>query len=169
MDTIEERATSLAEMPDNARVWVFAAPRALSADESARLMERVDGFVVRWTAHGRPVVGAREWRYGRFLLIAADEEATGVSGCSIDSLYRVLQEAERELQLPLMDASRVWYRDPDGAIRSETRAEFRDRVRSGEVGDETPVFDNTVSTVGAVRAGEWERPFRDAWHARAFR
>lgn len=169
MNSTEERATSLAAMPDDARVWVFAAPRALSAEESARLLDRVDSFVGRWTAHGRPVVGAREWRYGRFLLLAADEAATGVSGCSIDSLYRVLSEAESELGVPLTDATLVWYRGPDGSIRSETRAEFRDRVRSGAVGDDTPVFDNTVSTVGGVRAGGWERPLRDSWHSRAFR
>jgi hypothetical protein len=36
------------------------------------------------------------------------------------------------------------------------------------VGEDTVVFDNTVATVGDLRAGKWERPFRDAWHAKAF-
>jgi hypothetical protein len=36
------------------------------------------------------------------------------------------------------------------------------------VSEDTVVFDNTVATVGDLRAGKWERPFRDAWHAKAF-
>ncbi len=159
---------SFAQMPDPARVWVFATPRALSSDESGRLLSRVDDFVSRWLAHGHPVVGAREWRDDRFLLIAADEEATGVSGCSIDSLYRVLKEVEAEIGVPLTDASRVWYRGGDEQVRSATRAEFRELAQRGEVHGETQVFDNTVASVGAVRAGAWERPLRESWHAKAF-
>jgi hypothetical protein len=41
-------------------------------------------------------------------------------------------------------------------------------VEREEVGEETMVFDNTARTVGALRAGEWERPFRESWHAKAF-
>lgn len=159
---------TFAEMPDPARVWVFAAPRALSEEETARLLTRVDEFLPGWHAHGHPVVGARDWRHDRFLLIAADEEATGVSGCSTDSLFRVLKEAERELGVSLLDSSRVWFRGEDGEVRSVTRPEFREMALRGEVHPDTPVFDNTVATAGAIRGGAWERPLRDAWHARAF-
>lgn len=162
------RQRTFAEMPDAARVWVFAAPRALSEEEAARLLERVDDFLPRWHAHGHPVVGARDWRHDRFLLVAADEEATGVSGCSTDSLFRVLKEAEREIGTTLLDASRVWFRAADGEVASATRAEFREMVRRGEAGPETTVFDNTAASVGAVRSGAWERPLRESWHARAF-
>jgi len=159
---------TFAELPDAARVWVFAASRALTAEESARLLARVDDFLPRWHAHGHPVVGARDWRHDRFLLVAADEEATGVSGCSTDSLFRVLKEAEREIGTSLLDASLVWFRGEDGEVRSASRADFREMARRGEVGPETPVFDNTARSVGAIRAGEWERPMRDSWHAKAF-
>lgn len=160
---------SFAGMPPHARLWIFAAPRPLADAEASRLLARVDDFLTGWHAHGHPVVGARDWLHDRFLLIAADEEATGVSGCSIDSLYRVLRDAEREIGVPLLDSSRVWFRDPEGEVRSETRPEFRERVARGEVGEDTVVFDQTVASVGAMRAGEWERPLRESWHARAFR
>lgn len=158
-----------AEMPDQARLWIFASPRPLEEREEAWLRARVRDFVDGWTAHGAPVAGAFDLLHDRFLLVAADEEATGVSGCSIDALTRTLKGAERELGLSLLDASsRVWYRDGAGDVRAVPRAEFREAVRSGEVGAETPVFDNTAATVGAARRGGWERPMRDSWHARAF-
>jgi hypothetical protein len=78
-----------------------------------------------------------------------------------------VKEAERDLGVSLLDSSRVWFRDGE-AIRSETRGEFRERVKRGAAGADTTVFDNTAPTVGDVRAGRWERPMREAWHGRAF-
>lgn len=161
-------ATDFARLPGDARLWVFAASRPLSADEGAALLGRVNRFVDGWLAHGRPVVGAAELRHDRFILVAADERATGVSGCSIDSLFHTLGHVEAEMGLTLRDSSGVLFRDASGKVRGATRAEFRELARSGAVDGDTPVFDNTVSNVGALRAGEWERPLRESWHARAF-
>lgn len=160
-------AVPFSELPDDARLWVFAAPRPLATAEAEALLEQVDRFLEGWLAHGRPVVGGRELRYDRFLFVAADERATGVSGCSIDTLYRMLQELEDELGVRLRDSSPVWYRTEDGSIRTVSRSEFRELARAGEVGEDTVVFDNTVRSVGAGRKG-WEIPLRESWHAKAF-
>ena len=159
---------AFSDLPDDSRLWVFAASRALTPEESGTLIGRVDEFLAGWQAHGHPVVGARDLRLDQFLLVAADERATGVSGCSIDSLYRVLKEAERDLGIGLLDSSLVFYRDGDGTVRAASRPDFRELLRDGAVDEDTPVFDNTVSTVGALRAGGWDTPLRDSWHARAF-
>jgi len=162
-------ATTFDRMPDDARLWVFAAPRPLEPAEAETLLARVDGFLARWAAHGAPVLGARDLRHARFLLVAADERATGVSGCSIDSLFHALAEVEEALGTELRrTASLVLYRDAEGDVRATDRADFRRLAAAGEVGEDTVVFDNTVATVGDLRAGKWERPFREAWHARAF-
>lgn len=155
-------------MPGDARLWVFAASRALTGAEAERLLARVDEHLAEWHAHGRPVAGARDWRHERFLLVAADERASGVSGCGIDSLFQALGEAEREMGITLRDGSLVWFRDGERAIRSLPRPEFRALTRAGEVDETTPVFDNTATTVGDVRAGRWERPLGASWHAGVF-
>jgi hypothetical protein len=41
-------------------------------------------------------------------------------------------------------------------------------ARDGAVDGGTVVFDNTVATVGDLRAGRWETEMRNAWHAKAF-
>jgi hypothetical protein len=155
-------------LPDDSRLWVFAAARPLSPAQQAQLLAEVDGFLRRWAAHGAPVVGGRELRHGRFLLVGADERATGVSGCSIDSLFRTLGELEGQTGVPLRDASLVYFRGADGEIQAEPRPAFRERARAGGVDAETTVFDNTIGTVGDLHAGRWELPMRDSWHARAF-
>lgn len=156
------------DLPDDARLWSFAASRPLTEDETERLLGRVDEFLTGWHAHRRAVTGAREWAEGRFLFIAADERATGVSGCSIDSLFHTLRQAEREMGVSLTDSSRVWFRDSVGEIKSVSRPEFGALAAAREVGPDTHVFDQTISTVGDLRAGRWEAPLRTTWHARAF-
>lgn len=156
------------QLPDDARVWVFAASRPLTEAESAGLLRGVDGFIERWAAHGAPVRGARDWRHDRFLLVGADERATGVSGCSIDSLFHALAAAEAATGVTLRDSSLVFFRDTAGEVRSVPRPDFRRMAAAGEVAEDTVVFDNTVTTAGDMRAGRWETRLRDAWHARAF-
>jgi hypothetical protein len=155
-------------LPDDARLWVFAAAHPLDDAQQAALLEHADAFLQRWAAHGAPVVGGRELRHGRFLLVGADERATGVSGCSIDSLFRTLGELEGQMGVPMRDGSLVFYRDTRGEIQAEPRAAFRQRAAAAGVTEETTVFDNTIGTVGELRAGGWEKPLRDSWHARAF-
>ena len=156
------------QIPDDARVWVFAASRPLSEAEQETLGAAADEFLARWAAHGAPVLGGREVLHGRFLVVAADERATGVSGCSIDSLFHALGDVEREIGAGLRDSSLVFWRGADGQVRSAPRPEFRRLAQAGEVGEDTVVFDNTIATAGDVRGGRWETRFRDAWHARAF-
>jgi hypothetical protein len=158
-----------ASMPDAARVWVFGATQPVLGADAEHLLPFVDGFLRNWVAHGVPVVGGCDWIYDRFLMVAADEHASGVSGCSIDALFRSLKQVESDIGVSLLDASVVFYRDPSGEVQAATRDAFRGLVSMGEVEDHTIVFDNTVGSIGAIRRGEWERPFRESWHARAFR
>jgi hypothetical protein len=162
-------AVPFTAMPDDARLWVFASERPLSAAEQATLLRQVDGFLAGWAAHGVPVVGARELRDGHFLLIASDEAASGVSGCSIDSLFHALAGVEQDLGIDLRGtASRVAFRGERGEIRVLPRAAFRALAQQGTVGADTVVFDHNVSSVGDLRGGRWETRFGAAWHARAF-
>jgi hypothetical protein len=160
--------TDFTSLPDDARLWIFGAERPLSPEEREALLARADAFLDGWAAHGAPVVGARELREDRFLLVGADERTTGVSGCSIDTLFHALGDLESRLGVSLRDPGMVFWRDGTERVRADARPAFRARVRAGEIGGDTPVFDGTVDTVGALRAGRWERPARESWHRRAF-
>ncbi|MDH3495160.1 MAG: hypothetical protein OER21_00140 [Gemmatimonadota bacterium] len=156
-----------ASLPDHARVWIFAAARQLTPDEREALLAAVNVFLDGWAAHGQPLTCGRDLRHDRFLLVAADERAAGVSGCSIDALTRQLRDLERRFETALLDNGPVHFRDGDGVERA-SRAEFGARADAGKVTQDTIVFDNTVPTLGDVREGRWETAARHSWHGRAF-
>lgn len=153
-----------AALPDDARCWVFGARAPLDDVDAPRLLTGVDRFLKQWKAHGQPLVCAREFRDEYFLVVGVDERASGASGCSIDGLFRLLQEAEEGIGTSMVGGGLVYFRDAGGFVHCLTRTEFTVMAQDGDVGADTPVFDATVSTVGEYRA-RFEVPVRASWHA----
>jgi hypothetical protein len=159
--------TSFDQLPSTARLWIFAAARPLSDDERGRVLAEADAFIEGWAAHGTPLTAARDLRYDRFIMIAVDEEAAGVSGCSVDALTRRMRQLGTVLGVELVDNAPVLYRDGD-ALARVSRERFGELVEAGAITLDSIVFDNTVTTVGDLRAGRWEVRAGEAWHRRAF-
>ena len=155
-------------LPDDARLWVFGANRALTAAERERVLGEVDRFLEAWKAHGAPLTCARDFAEGRFLLVGVDERSVPPSGCSIDAMVNVLGGLEKELGLSLVEHGPVFWRTDAGEVKRADRAEFRKLAEQGSVGPATPVFDTTLTRVGRLRDGAWERPARESWHGPAF-
>lgn len=156
---------SFESLPDDARLWVFAAAEPLDDAQRARLLAEVDAFLANWAAHGAPLRAARDWRDARFLAVAVDQSTAGASGCSIDGLFRRLQALEPTLGTSLLGgASRVYWRDAEGRVHAAARADAKTRAADGAWGADSPVFDLGVTTAGDWR-GRFERPARESWHA----
>ena len=154
-------------LPDASRVWVFGVSDPLSEIEELTFLAVVDGFLDGWAAHGTVLTCGRDWRHGRFLLVAVDEASEPPSGCSIDAMVNVLKAEQERLQVTIVDHTAVWYLKGNQVQRA-SRTEFKTQVDVGQVDADTVVFDNTVTRLDQVREGAWERPARDSWHNRAF-
>lgn len=158
----------LSDQPDDARLWVFAARDALSAEGAARVETEVDAFLEGWAAHGHPLTSSRELAEGRFLFVAVDRASEPPSGCSIDAMVRHLRSLESSVGTQLVAHGPVWYRDAHGDVQCVERAGFKARAAEGEVDLTTPVFDTTITELGTLRAGRFEVPAAESWHGPAF-
>ncbi len=158
-------AVQMDALPDDARVWVFAANDVLSSDAASTLLKEADAFLSQWRAHGTPLQGARELREGRFLCIAVDEHAAGASGCSVDTLFRRLRELEPVLGTSLIAGGQVFWRNTDGVVERATREQFAAHAAGGSINAQTPVFDVSVTTLAAWRHA-FEPNVAASWHAR---
>lgn len=149
-------------LPDASRVWVFGSDRALSGQDADRLLGEVDRFLSQWKAHGVPLTCARDWRDEHLLTIGVDSTVESASGCSIDGLFRVLQEVERPLGTRLVGGGRVFYRGQNGRVQCVTRDRLAELAKSRDVTSDTPVFDTGLTTAGEWRS-RFEAPARATW------
>ena len=152
-------------LPNEARVWVFAAAAPITGAAAEMLLAAVDAHLRDWRAHGVPLVCARDWRDDRFLAIGVDEAASNASGCSIDALFHALRALEAPLGTSMVGTGAVYWRDARGAVAVADRPAFRAAGAAGTIHADTHVFDLTVVTVGAWRR-EFEKPAGASWHAR---
>jgi hypothetical protein len=150
----------ISQLPDQSRIWIFGVSPALDDRKSSRLLGAIDEFLDRWAAHNQPIVSARDLLHGSFLIIAVDQQSE-TSGCSIDRMFGLLQEMERELGVTILDSSRIFCREADGRVRAISRTNFRN-----EGNLQTIVFDTVAERLDAVRSGRWQTPARDSWHRR---
>jgi hypothetical protein len=65
----------------------------------------------------------------------------------------------------LVASGQLYWRDASGVVQVSDRPSFRALAAAGGVSGDTHVFDTTVTSVGAWRAG-FERKAADSWHAR---
>ena len=155
------------ELPADARVWIFSAARRLAEPERTRLLAEGDAFIDQWGAHATPLTAGRRLAYDQFLFVAVDQRAAGPSGCSIDALVRQMKALQTELGVELVNHAPVLFRRGD-AVERVSREAFAAMAAAGAVGPGTTVFNNTLTSLGDVRAGRWEVPAADSWHGRAF-
>ena len=156
--------------PDDARLWVYAADRDLTAEERQTLTASLASFTAGWTSHQRPVDGEVMVLHDRFLVLAARIAAGGdISGCGIDKSVHAVEALATSLGFQWLPALAVLYEAPDGAVQAVARPAFRRLVREGQVDAQTPVFDPSLDTVGALRHQGIRRQAGASWHGRVFR
>jgi hypothetical protein len=157
-----------AGFPDAAKLWVYALSRPLSATERELVESKLSAFIGAWSSHGAPVHGAYDIFEDRFVLIAGYLD-DGVSGCSTDSMVRVMKDLRENASIDGFDRSLVFFRDAAQAVHAVTRDGFQAMVSAGHVDADTPVFDATIQFVGDLRRGGFETTFGRSWHSAAFR
>lgn len=152
--------TEINSLSDPSRIWLFGISPALDETKRARMLQQIDLFLGDWAAHKMPVMSARDVLHDSFLLIAVDQQSE-TSGCSIDRMFGLLRQLERDLGVAILDPNRIFVRHGDGRVGAMTRDEFR-----ASADQHTIVFDTLAERLGDVRGGRWERPAAESWHAK---
>lgn len=145
-------------LPDDSRIWIFGISPALDDVKGAQLLSRVDHFRSTWAAHGQPITSGRDLLHGSFLVIGVDRRSE-TTGCSIDRMFGLLQELERELGVQILDPNRIFYLGGDEQVHAKSRADFAENADA-----HTIVFDVLAERLGEVTSGRWQRAAKDSWH-----
>ncbi len=156
--------TEYANLPNNSRVWIYQSDSQFTQEDIEHISAKAILFIEQWTRHGDDLKGSFTIKYNQFLVLAVDEGFNNVSGCSIDSSVRFIQELEKELQLDLMNKMNVSFKDNEN-INIVKLADFQQFVKDKKVTSETIVFNNMVNTKEDFET-KWEVPANESWHKR---
>ena len=156
--------TEYTNLPKNSRVWVYQSNREFSIEEIEYICAKAILFIDNWTRHGDDLKGSFTIKYNQFLVLAVDEGFNNVSGCSIDSSVRFVQELEKELKVDLMDKMNISFKDGEN-INIVKLSDFQQFAKDKKITSETIVFNNMINTKEEFE-NNWEVTADKSWHKR---
>ena len=149
--------------PDS-RVWIYQASRLFSMSEALEIEEMLHNFASRWKSHGTPVKGEAHLFFGRFIILLADETATGVSGCSTDESVRLIKEIEQRFAVSMFDRTSLAFVVKD-QVQLLPLSQLQYAADNSFISGETLYFNNTVQTKEELE-NNWIIPVNKSWLAK---
>ena len=143
------------------RVWIYQSSRLFTLSEALAVEELLNDFTDKWLSHGTPVKGAAYLFFGQFIILMADEKATGVSGCSTDSSVRFIKDIEQRFGVNMFDRTTLAFVVKDKVQLlplSQLQYAFDNRF----IDSHTLYFNNLVQTKAELE-NNWLVPIKDSW------
>ena len=148
--------------PDS-KVWIYQSSRRFSLAEALEIEELLNGFIAQWLSHGVPVKGAAHLFFGQFIILMADEKATGVSGCSTDSSVKLIKKIEQQFGVNMFDRTTLAFVVKD-KIQLLTLSQLQYGIDNGFISAGTLYFNNLVQTKEELE-NKWLIPVKESWLA----
>ncbi len=150
----------------NSRVWMYQGNRRFSLGEALQIEDMLAQFAVNWQSHGTPVKGYANLFFGQFIILMADESATGVSGCSTDSSVRLIKEIESLFNVSLFDRQSLAFIVKEN-IQLLPLPQLQYAIDNHFIDANTIYFNNLVQTKEELQHN-WMIPVKDSWLAKRF-
>ena len=146
---------------DNSRVWIYQSSRLFSLSEALHIEDMLNDLVANWKSHGTPIKAYANLFFGQFIILMADETATGVSGCSIDSSVRVIQQIEKDFKVEMFNWQNLAFVVKD-KVQIIPRQQFSYALENNFITPDTLFFNNVVSTKKELEEN-WLIPIKNSW------
>ena len=146
--------------PDS-RVWIYQSNRLFTLNEALEIEETLKEFISKWNSHGTPVKGEAHLFFGQFVVLIADETATGVSGCSTDSSVRIIKDMEQRYGVNMFDRTALAFVVKE-KIQLLPLSQLQYALDNNFIGPDTIYFNNLVQTQAELET-KWLIPLRDSW------
>lgn len=148
------------------RVWVYQGSRLFTLSEALEVEQLLNDFTAQWQSHGTPVKGAGYLFFGQFIVLMADEQATGVSGCSTDSSVRLIKSIEQRFEVNMFDRTTLAFVIKD-KVQLLPLSQLPYAIENNFVEGSTLYFNNMVQTKEELE-NNWIIPAKDSWLGKRF-
>src|SRR5450432_2998899 len=133
------------DFASDSRVWIYQSNRLFTISEALQIEDLLNDFAKNWQSHGTPVKGYANLFFGQFIILMADESATGVSGCSTDTSVRLIKEIETIFKVALFDRQLLAF-SVDDDIQLLPLSQLQYGIDNNFVKPDTIYFNNLVQT-----------------------
>ena len=149
------------DFSSGSRVWVYQSNRLFTIQEALQLEDLLKDFVDSWQSHGIPVKGYANLLFGQFIVLMADETATGVSGCSTDSSVRLMKKIEELFNVQLFNRQLLAF-VVNEKIQVLPLSQLTYAIENNYFNGDTLYFNNLVQTKDEL-LNKWLIPLKDSW------
>ena len=159
--TFNYREMLPAEMDASSRGWIYQSSRLFTISEALQIEDLLNEFVRSWHSHGIAVKGYANLFYGQFIVLMADETASGVSGCSTDSSVRLMKSIEQKFNVQLFDRLLLAFLI-EGKVQLLPISQLDFATQNQFISRDTLYFNNTVQTKKELEE-KWLLPLKESW------
>jgi hypothetical protein len=145
-------------LPAHARTWIYQSDKKITDREKDIISQALHTFTQQWSVHGVPMETSFDIRFDRFVILAANDQA---SGCSIDSSVRAIKEVGESTGINFFNRDLVTFRTGDD-LTEVSLGELKRKREEGVWHGETLVFNNLVNTKGDLEQ-HWIVPAKSTW------
>jgi hypothetical protein len=153
-----------ADFAADSRVWVYQSSRLFLMSEALHIEDLLNNFAANWQSHGAPVKGYANLFFGQFIVLMADERATGVSGCSTDSSVRLIKQIEELFKVNMFDRTTLAFLVKD-KVQMLPLAQLQYAINNNFVTPDTIYFNNLVQTKEELE-NKWLISVKESWLAK---
>jgi hypothetical protein len=146
---------------DNSHVWVYQSNRYFTIQEAIEIEILLHNFSKEWKSNGIAVRGYANLFFGHFIILIADESATGIKGFNADGSIRLIKNIERDYKVELFDRLMLAFIIHE-RIQLLPLAGLNLSIEKGLVTPDTLYFNNTILTKKEL-LNKWIIPVKDSW------
>lgn len=137
---------TFSQFPPHAKIWVYAADRALSFEAVLAIQSQVNAFTQSWTAHEMPMKALGQVLFNQIVVIALDETQHSISGCGIDKSVKLMKDLGEQWQVNFFDRMMVLVKVGD-ELQTFTKQSLQMAIESGDIDENTLVWNPVVSNL----------------------
>ncbi|HTO15540.1 MAG TPA: hypothetical protein VLZ83_07205 [Edaphocola sp.] len=148
---------------DSSRVWIFQSTRPFTDQQVLEINEQLLHFTAQWVVHGHPVTGWGKLLFNRFIVMMAEEKEEKISGCSSDSMERVIKSIEKQYDCSLFDRLSITFLVKDKPeVLPMNQVQYA--IDKDFINKDTLLFNNLVATKKELLE-KWLSPLSESWMA----
>lgn len=147
-------------LPPSSRVWIYQSNKLFTQEQKQILSEALQAFTDSWTAHGAPMKASFQLPYDHFIVLAADEQSTSASGCSIDDSVRTIKAIGSTTSLDFFDRKSVAF-VKDNSIELIPMSDLKKEAVSARWGEQSQMVNTLVGTKQELSG--WVMPAGQTW------